>query len=213
METQTKRLLDCLGNDDNLRWKAKNQLDRMMSRETTETDVDVEFCFRDSSGRAVYIVVLHCPDEEERSAADLLVQGKSGRWEMLGCKYRFYPQFVEEYISSIYGHVNKATGLQIAQELAFFYCTPKETIGLGPSALSFHPGGVEITNVKSNVQTDSMAFVPYERFGRDDVLEVYDMVLRKYVTGNGFDADKVPKSFLETAFELAKASKNNKQTS
>lgn len=198
-----------MGDDDSLRWKARNQLNRMIERKTAEPGIDVEFCFRNAAGRSVYLMVERDPDEEEPDA-DILIKGRTGTWELLGCKYRFFPSFVNAYISSIYGCANNATELQTAQELVTLFCTPKETAGLGPSALSFHPGGVEITSVKSDVQRDSMAFVSYEEFDSGDIKEVYGMLLRKFAAGEAFDSSKVPKSFFETAFDIARAKQKSK---
>lgn len=188
--------------------KAIKQFDRMLQRETTKAEVDVEFGYRGPSG-SVYLVVAHLPDID--ASGDVLVRNKTGVWEMTGCKYRFSPRFVEAYITSIYGRFDVVAGLQIAYELACLLWMPKETGGLGSSAINFLAGGVEITRVESNIQRESTAFVPYEKFDRNVAREVYAMVLRRYATGEAIDTGNIPPSFVESALALSDVEASKKK--
>ncbi len=196
----SKQLMEAIDVMSHQGQKAIKQFDRMLERKTTKAAVDVEFGYRNASG-AVYLVVAHLPGID--ASGDVLVRNKTGVWEMTGCKYRFSPYFVKAYITSIYGRFDVATGLQIAQELACLLWMPKEIGGLGSSAMNFLAGGVEITRVELNIQRESTAFVPYEKFDRNIAKEVYAMVLRRYATGEAFDTGKIPPSFVESALALA----------
>ncbi len=196
----SKQLMEAIDIMSHQGQKAIKQFDRMLERKTTKAEVDVEFGYRNSSG-SVYLVVAHLPGID--ASGDVLVRTKAGVWEMTGCRYRFSPHFVKAYITSIYGRFDMATGLQIAHELACLLWMPKEIGGLGSSAMNFLAGGVEITRVELNIQRESTAFVPYEKFDRNTAKEVYAMVLRRYATGEAFDTGKIPPSFVESALALA----------
>lgn len=184
-----------------------NQLERMKQpREVTEREVDVAFSCNTPLGSA-YIMVMHTPEDKEKGTfGDVLLRDKAGGWDLVYTQYRFAPAFVNPYIASIYGHCNKATEAQMAKDIAEAYvCCRDYVVSFGEYAMVFRPGGIETVPVAQqpeNIQSGTISFVPYEKYDRDEIEPVYDMVLRCYAEGAKFDDSLVTWDLMSRTIDL-----------
>lgn len=171
-------------------------------RNVTETVIDVKRSYRTQFGDVVYLIAIHKPDCAG-AVSDMLTKDKTGMWTAMDAGFCFMPPFVRAYTSSIYGHHNVAD-LQTARELAWFLDCEDRIISLGKYALRLIAGGITISeiNLTKNVLKNALNFVPYESFDRDEIKDVYAMVLRYYTTDEEIDGEKIPDTLIYKVFEL-----------
>lgn len=185
-------------------WRIRSQYERLAkAHEETGAVVAVEYSCRDKDYNPVYMVVAHYPDDSA-VCGDMLTRYKTDEWKCEISGYRFMPSFVHSYISALYGCYGKATTTQIATELAITHASVYRQLYIGSYALHLHPCGIEIDKFDSSkgIFKKALNFVPYEDFDRDEIKDVYAMVLRYYTTDEEIDGEKIPDSLIYKVFEL-----------
>lgn len=178
--------------------KFNNAIERMLQpREVEHTEVDVEFVTRNEEG-SLYAVVYHYPEGNTNS--DMLIKRKNGGWTFYRYKIRFHPNFVNTYISSIYGY-NRLTESQIAQEIVLATEYRSKMAIYNNYALAVFPGGIGIfkSAVRDGeiISIESIDFVGYESLERDKIKDIYQEMLSRFVAGKEIDIEYLPGKLIE----------------
>lgn len=188
--------------DDTAYLKFNNAVKRMSEpREVERTEVDVEFVIRNDAG-SLYAVVYHYADG--RTEADMLVKARNGYWAFHRAKMRFHPNFLNAYISSIWGY-KRLTELQIAQELSMVPVNVSKMMISGNNSLTIHPGGINVTrcNFKNGdlLAIEEIDFIAYEDFDRDEIKDFYHDVLNRYVLNKDVNIEDFPEDLIKKIVE------------
>ena len=183
--------------------KFNNAIMRMGEpRDVDHTETDVEFVTRNEAG-SLYAVVYHYQDGSVDS--DMLVKVKNGGWMFHRFKLRIHPNFVSTYIPSIYGY-KRLTESQIAQELAQFPVFPIKMTAMENYVFALFPGGIMIAKCAINNENEATSieaidFVPYESFARDEIKNIYQQLLHRYISAGNLNIDNFPEDLIRKTVE------------
>lgn len=174
------------GNDARMRFN--NAVERMsQSRMVKQVEVDIEeICHADSG--TVYAAVYHYTTG--KSMSDMIIKKKNGGITFYRFSHRCHPFFINAYISSVYGY-KKLSEFAIIKEIALHYNAECQRFFTGSHCLQVYSGGIELARAYEGatglVPRESLYFVPYEKFDRDSIKNLYAVVLKMFVTNKGID--------------------------
>lgn len=193
--------------DSSLYLKFNNAIERMSKqRVVASIEVDIEYIARNYSGTC-FAVVIHFPDGDIGS--DMLTKVKSGGWMLYQSKFRFHPNFISNYISSIWGY-KKVNELQVAREICDFqYVVKTSTAIVENFALRIYPGGIAIIRCAKdgdNIRPkEAVDFVPYEMMGQDELKEIYGSIVQKFAANDGLGVIELPENIVMPTLETSLA--------
>lgn len=197
---------ECLAKDENgydtqAYRKFNNAIKRMSQpRVVEQEEVDVEFVFR-GGDRQAYAVVIHYPDGEIES--DMIVKMKGGGWSSYRNKFRYHPNFVSNYIASIYGY-KSVSDTQIVRELVLYSDMKEKAALAGNIFIGLLSGGVAFTRCLPTGDNttprpiEAIAFIPYEGFSSAEVASIYGKMLRLYVFNENLEDWGDNETFVQT---------------
>lgn len=193
--------------DSSLYLKFNNAIERMLKPRVVETvEVDIEHVARNYSG-SCFAVVVHFPDSDIGS--DMLTKVKNGGWMFYQSKFRFHPNFISSYISSIWGY-KKVSELQIAKEICDFqYVVKTSTAIVENFALRLYPGGIAIVRCAKDGDNyrpkEAIDFVPYETMRQDELKEIYGSIVQKFADNDSLGVVELPGNIVLPTLETSLA--------
>lgn len=199
--------------DASMYMKFNNAIERMTKpREVEHTEVDVEFVCRNEYG-SIYAVAVHF--EDGTTDSDMLTKTKAGGWWFRRTQFRYHPNFISAYISSIWGY-KKISELQVAKEICDSqYIIRCCTFVCEKFVFRFYPGGIAIVRCKidgeSIIPYEVIDFVPYEQLKKEDISAAYSEIIQRYATMGELDDEiSLPDTLLTQILEISLAKMKKK---